>query len=726
MKKTLSNLLWLIFLSIILVIIVLSTIGIETKKFNNLISQKINQTNKNVKLGLDTVFFKLDIKEVSLFLETKNPIINYRNVIIPANNIKVYIDFFSIIKSDTKIDKLSIAFKKLDINQIKRLSFFLKPSKLGSLINSKIKKGQLDSEIDFFISENNTLENFIARGSVSDLNAKVLGQINLKKTNFSFFADNTDILIKSFNSEVGANQIKSGDLRIKLAPTLSLTSNFKTKIDLDKKEDKFLNLITNNNFLKKISNIKAEIENNIFINFDKTFKIERFNYKINGKILKANLEIDNFTENIIFKERIKQISVIDTKINSNFSESKNMINISGKYSFNEGKPLKFSLENNFFDQFMKLNLDLEYGNVLELEHINYSKQKDEIANILINMEKKNEDYKIKEFSFKEQETLILFKGLEIKNNKFNVVKQIYVKTFLNGIKNNDFSIDIKKDISINGSEFDATNLPKILENKDENLFSNLSKNIEIDLKQISAPLSEKLKNFKLIGKIKNGKFVKINSKGEFGKNKFLDITMKDDKKTNKKYLEIYSDSTKPLLTEYNFFKGLTGGKLLYSSIIGEKYINSKLKIEDFKVVNAPGMVKLLSLADLGGLADLAEGEGISFDTLEIQMEKSNDILKLNEILAIGPSVSVLMEGYQDKSITSLKGTLVPAKTLNKMISKIPVIGDIVIPKEVGEGLFGISFKLKGPPGEIKMSINPIRTITPRFIQKIIDKNKKVK
>ena len=32
------------------------------------------------------------------------------------------------------------------------------------------------------------------------------------------------------------------------------------------------------------------------------------------------------------------------------------------------------------------------------------------------------------------------------------------------------------------------------------------------------------------------------------------------------------------------------------------------------------MVKLLTLADLGGLADL-EGDGISFDTLEISMEK---------------------------------------------------------------------------------------------------------
>ena len=126
------------------------------------------------------------------------------------------------------------------------------------------------------------------------------------------------------------------------------------------------------------------------------------------------------------------------------------------------------------------------------------------------------------------------------------------------------------------------------------------------------------------------------------------------------------------------------------------------------------------------MADLAEGEGITFDTLEIKMEKNKKTLNLKEILALGPSISVLMEGYQDQNVTSLRGTLVPAKTLNTMISKIPVIGDIVIPKEVGEGLFGISFKMKGPPGKIKTTINPIRTITPRFIQKIIDRKKNSK
>ena len=203
--------------------------------------------------------------------------------------------------------------------------------------------------------------------------------------------------------------------------------------------------------------------------------------------------------------------------------------------------------------------------------------------------------------------------------------------------------------------------------------------------------------------------------------------MKKNKITDIKYFELYSDLTRPLLSEYSFFKGLSGGKLIFTSIIDGPKSNSKLKIENFKVINAPGVIKLLSLADLGGLVDLAEGEGLSFDMLEINMEKNKNFLKLNEIIALGPSMSVLMEGYQDESgLTSLRGTLVPAKTLNKMISKIPVIGKIIIPKDLGEGLFGISFKMKGPKNDIKTTINPIRTLTPRFIQKIIERNKEIK
>ena len=183
-----------------------------------------------------------------------------------------------------------------------------------------------------------------------------------------------------------------------------------------------------------------------------------------------------------------------------------------------------------------------------------------------------------------------------------------------------------KKIFIKGKKFDATNLPKFFnEQSNTKKFNHINNSIEIDFKNIKAPVSEELQNFRLIGKIKDGKFIKISSKGDFGGDNYLDITMKKDQNSDKRYLEIYSDLTRPLLTEYNFFKGLSGGKLLFTSLIDESKSNSKLRIENFKIVNAPGVIKLLSLADLGGLADLAEGEGLSFDVLEIDMEKKNII-----------------------------------------------------------------------------------------------------
>ena len=39
-------------------------------------------------------------------------------------------------------------------------------------------------------------------------------------------------------------------------------------------------------------------------------------------------------------------------------------------------------------------------------------------------------------------------------------------------------------------------------------------------------------------------------------------------------------------------------------------------------------------------------------------------------------------------------------------------------RKKGDGIFGASFKIKGK-GELKTEVNPIRTITPRFIQRFI-------
>ena len=727
MKKIIFIFFLLVILSAFLIITILSTTGIETKKFNNLISSKINQANNNINLKLTTIKFKINIKDTSLFFETINPEINFKDSNIPAKKVKVYVDFISLIKSNPKIKKVNFVLNEIDVALLKEISKNLKPSNFTSFVNNKIKQGKINSELNFFFNNDNLLDNFIVRGTVLNFKAEIIKNVNLEKTNFSFFADKTDVLVKNFFGETGPIKILDGDIKLKLSSEVSVNSDFKTYIKYTNEFKDYENLLKNFKYFKNITNLEGNFNNSIFINFDQTYKIKQYGYKNNGVIDKVDLDFKQNSENLFFKKKINKLSLINSEIMSNFDLKKNNISVSGKYSLNESSLLSFNLKNITDNDLQNLKLDADYDKLIELDFINYKKPKNSIANISINLDKQNNNTKINKINYKEGRNQINVEGLKFKKNKFVSLKKISVKTSKDNKINNQFSILYGKKIIIKGKLFDATNMPKFFnEKKGKNSFSTINKEMEIDFTNINAPLSRNLKNFKLLGKIEKGKFTNISSKGDFGENNFLDITLKKDQKSKKKYLEIYSDLPGPLLTEYSFFKGLSGGKLLYSSIIDGDSSNSKLIIENFKVINAPGMIKLLSLADLGGLADLAEGDGLSFDFLEINMEQNKDYLKFNEILALGPSISVLMDGYKDPLVTSIRGTLVPAKTLNRMIAKIPVFGNIVIPKEAGEGLFGISFKMKGPPGKIKTSINPIKTITPRFIQKIIDRNKKSK
>ena len=134
---------------------------------------------------------------------------------------------------------------------------------------------------------------------------------------------------------------------------------------------------------------------------------------------------------------------------------------------------------------------------------------------------------------------------------------------------------------------------------------------------------------------------------------------------------------------------------------------------------------MLTLASLQGIADLLTGEGIRFTDLEMKFTNKNDLMRIEELYAIGPAISLLMEGYiESDDLVSLRGTMVPATTINRTISSIPLLGDILVGKKVGEGVFGVSFKIKGPPKKLKTTVNPVKTLTPRFITRTLEKIKK--
>ena len=79
----------------------LSLKGFETEEFNNLILEKINSQNSKLQVdSLNKIKIKLDYKKLSLFLSTKKPKLNYREVKIPVKELKIYLDFdFNAIKN---------------------------------------------------------------------------------------------------------------------------------------------------------------------------------------------------------------------------------------------------------------------------------------------------------------------------------------------------------------------------------------------------------------------------------------------------------------------------------------------------------------------------------------------------------------------------------------------------------------------------------------------------
>ena len=282
---------------------------------------------------------------------------------------------------------------------------------------------------------------------------------------------------------------------------------------------------------------------------------------------------------------------------------------------------------------------------------------------------------------------------------------------------------ILENISIKSNNFHGKKIiNRIVEDENKSIFENLNKNIKIDLSKLFIDNNNYIENVTGEIKYKNNKIIKLNLGGLFNNGEALSI--KTFKRNEELITNIFTNYPKPIIDRYKFIKGFEEGVLDFQSIKRNNKFNSLLIIDNFKVKEVPALAKILTLASLQGIADLLTGEGIRFTDFEMKYTSQNNIIEIEELYAIGPAISILMSGYIDKNkLVSLRGTLVPATTINRTISSIPLLGDILVGKKIGEGVFGVSFKIKGPPKNLKTTVNPIKTLTPRFITRTLEKIK---
>ncbi len=664
----------------------------DSLKLNN------NYKNNNLKLSLKT---KKNKK-----IEINGTISNGKTLIDP----KVFLNLHNVdseILSDQKINLQSDNNFKFEINNNKIENYFLNSEiNLDKLvINKKIQEILYLKNVKINLNFGEKLLNLVLN------------------SNYSFFDKNLNNESESniINFKINNNGSEISDLEVFVQSDNNLINikEFKKYFDF---QNQF-------NFIEdQIINLNSDFRINASI--DKEFDIKKF-------AIKSNINFDNL--NINYKSNIlrKYLKNYKNKFivknpEITFEYYNNFINfqLDGKYLLNNKEDnlfIKFKGNKNNFEFYSLLDLN---NGILKIDEIQYLKNKNIPAKLEILANNFNNGLLLEKIDLTENKNNISFKNLLMSDDlKILSVDNVDVN-FVNenDIKNNFSIIKNSNKYNLAGKHIDGEKIiERLLDRKNQNILSSLFNNINtsliFNLDKIYLEKNEYLKNFEGELDIKNNKLflAKINAvlKNESKFSYSLRTTMKNEKITN-----IFIEKPRPFINNYKFIKGFEEGELKLNSIKIDNSSRSNLKITNFKVKEVPVLAKILTLASLQGIADLLTGEGIRFDEFEMDFKTKNNLTEIEEMYAIGPAISIMMEGYiENDRMTSLRGTLVPATTINKTIAKIPLFGDILVGRKSGEGVFGVSFKIKGPPNNLKSTVNPIKTLTPRFITRTLEKIK---
>ena len=164
MKKFLYSAFLIIIFLFVAVVLYLSTIGLETSKFNNSIVKKVEKIDPKIKLDLEKIKIKLDIKKIQLFLSTSRPKIVYQNINIPITEIKVYSKINKFFNSKIEITQIVFRVKKFEIQDIQKIAIRIKPSNFKTYLLNNINGGEIEKALfDLNIGKNFNLINYKVR-----------------------------------------------------------------------------------------------------------------------------------------------------------------------------------------------------------------------------------------------------------------------------------------------------------------------------------------------------------------------------------------------------------------------------------------------------------------------------------------------------------------------------------------------------------------------------------
>jgi len=279
MRKNILKYILLTTLVLAILITYLSLVGIETKKFNNQIKNKIIEKNnklnielKKIKLTLDPINFKINAKTIGAK-------IIYKKKHLELEYIKTQISLNSLIKNKFVSSDLIISTRSIFLKDL--ITFIRVTINRPELfiLEQTVKKGHVIVNAKLNIDNNGNIKNdFEVNGLLKD------GRINLFK-NYNFDKINFNL------------NIKNGVVYLKDTSFVTNKINFfseNLKIIKGKKNILFEGEIQNKNSIlndKLVNFIKLNSKNFNFINTKFSSK-NNFSFSINDKFKLKDLVLD--------------------------------------------------------------------------------------------------------------------------------------------------------------------------------------------------------------------------------------------------------------------------------------------------------------------------------------------------------------------------------------------------------------------------------------------------
>jgi hypothetical protein len=168
---------------------------------------------------------------------------------------------------------------------------------------------------------------------------------------------------------------------------------------------------------------------------------------------------------------------------------------------------------------------------------------------------------------------------------------------------------------------------------------------------------------------------------------------------------------------------IEGGQLKIEATVARQrpslLAEGTLEASGFRVLDAPILARLLTLASLTGVSDLLTGEGLWVERLEAPFTLRDQELLLGKGRMYGSQLGLTFQGRVDLEAdrVALDGTVVPVYGINWTIGQIPLIGPFLRGAK-GEGAFAATYTISGPAEEPSINVNPLAALAPGFLREL--------